>query len=368
MYKIDKENNCINPIKQISFAEAGFKERQHLQEWIAKNPSSLGEDLLIIQKEFAGFDDTNERLDLLAIDKKGNLVIIENKLDDTGKDVTWQSLKYVSYCSSLSSQNIEDIYASYLEKHGISGNAKENLSDFFNEEEYFEILNLGNSQRIILVAGSYRKEVTSTVMWLLNKGIDIKCFTATPFVFNDDYLIDIKQIIPVKETEDYIIKLAEKQQEEVQNQKTRGVRFDVRHNFWKKFLNAGETKSHLLDNLSPTTENWLGIGLGKIGITLDLNIGRKYTRTKIQINRGDKELNKYTFDFLYKHKESIETEIGYALDWNRKDEGIISSIDDETDVFNLFNEEDHEGIIKFLNSSLEKMYPTFKKYISTLDR
>jgi RecB family endonuclease NucS len=51
---------------------------------------------LIIQKEFDGFNDTKERLDLLALDKQGNLVIIENKLDDSGKDVTWQVIKYAS--------------------------------------------------------------------------------------------------------------------------------------------------------------------------------------------------------------------------------------------------------------------------------
>ena len=97
MYAVNKNSNDIQQIKTITFNEAGFKERQHLQEWIAKNPSCLGEELLIIQKEFAGFDDTKERLDLLALDKRGNLVIIENKLDDTGRDVVWQALKYVSY-------------------------------------------------------------------------------------------------------------------------------------------------------------------------------------------------------------------------------------------------------------------------------
>lgn len=56
---------------------------------IAKAPSCLDEELLIIQKEFDGFDGTNERLDLLALDRSGALVIIENKLDDTGRDVTW---------------------------------------------------------------------------------------------------------------------------------------------------------------------------------------------------------------------------------------------------------------------------------------
>lgn len=85
-------------------------ERHNLQEWIAKEPSSLGEELLIIQKEFDGFADTRERLDLLAIDKNGNLVIIENKLDDSGRDVTWQAIKYASYCSGLSKGDVIEIY------------------------------------------------------------------------------------------------------------------------------------------------------------------------------------------------------------------------------------------------------------------
>ncbi|MBK8368701.1 MAG: hypothetical protein IPL10_15175 [Bacteroidetes bacterium] len=97
MYIIDKSKNRIEKIESTTFKQLGFKEREHLQEWIANNPSCLNEDLLIIQKEFDGFNDTYERLDLLAIDKQGNLVIIENKLDDTGKDVTLQVLKYASY-------------------------------------------------------------------------------------------------------------------------------------------------------------------------------------------------------------------------------------------------------------------------------
>ena len=36
----------------------------------------------MIQKEFIGFDDTKERLDLLTIDENDSLHIIENKLDD----------------------------------------------------------------------------------------------------------------------------------------------------------------------------------------------------------------------------------------------------------------------------------------------
>ena len=110
MYRIDRSANSIQPLARVSFRELGFRERAHLQEWIANEPLVLGEELLIIQKECAGFSDISERLDLLALDKQGSLVIIENKLDDTGRDVTWQALKYASYCSRLTRDDIRDIY------------------------------------------------------------------------------------------------------------------------------------------------------------------------------------------------------------------------------------------------------------------
>jgi len=58
MYIIDKEKNRISKLEEKSFHELKFKERENLQEWIANNPSSLGEELLIIQKEFNGFGET----------------------------------------------------------------------------------------------------------------------------------------------------------------------------------------------------------------------------------------------------------------------------------------------------------------------
>jgi RecB family endonuclease NucS len=68
VYIINKETKIATAIEKKSFSELGFTERYDLQEWIANQPSILGEDLLIIQKEFDGFSDTKERLDLLALD------------------------------------------------------------------------------------------------------------------------------------------------------------------------------------------------------------------------------------------------------------------------------------------------------------
>jgi len=62
MYQIDRDTNNILRVTERRFSDLGLRERENLQEWIAKNPDVLGEDLLIIQKEFDGFSDTNEQV------------------------------------------------------------------------------------------------------------------------------------------------------------------------------------------------------------------------------------------------------------------------------------------------------------------
>src|SRR5699024_205669 len=129
MFIINPTTNRITPVQSKTFTELGFSERSHLQEWLAKHPSALGEELLIIQKEFAGFDDTKERLDLLALDKNGSLVVIENKLDDSGRDVVWQVIKYASYCASLTKTQIVDIYQQYLNRYEAYAEASQDATE-----------------------------------------------------------------------------------------------------------------------------------------------------------------------------------------------------------------------------------------------
>ncbi len=41
MYLIDTETNRIKNLTKKTFTELGFRERQHLQEWIANKPEAL---------------------------------------------------------------------------------------------------------------------------------------------------------------------------------------------------------------------------------------------------------------------------------------------------------------------------------------
>ena len=106
LFRIDPATRTSESVSEVDFARLGFQERRDIQEWVADNPDILGEDLLIIGKEFSGFDRTNERLDLLAVDRDGKLVVIELKRDDTGTDAHWQAIKYASYLRRVEADRI----------------------------------------------------------------------------------------------------------------------------------------------------------------------------------------------------------------------------------------------------------------------
>lgn len=363
MFIVNRETNRIDKIECKTFHEFGFKEREHLQEWIANYPDCLGEELLIIQKEFDGFNDTNERLDLLAIDKNGTLVVIENKLDDTGKDVTWQTLKYVSYCSTLSKQQIKDIYQAYLDKYSISENAEDNIVEFFNGKPFNEITLNENDQRMILVAGNFRKEVTSTVMWMLNHDIKVQCFKVTPYDYNKQVLLDIEQIIPVKEAEDYIIKMADKNREEKEVKETNRNLAELRKAFWTEFLEEFNKVSNQYKNVNPGYDHWLSSGSGVGGCVYNFLVTKTYAGVELYIGKSVREDNKKIFDFIYARKNEIESSYGSTLTWERLDNKKSSRIIDKHFEVDISNREDWDEIKDFLCSSMIKLEKVLKDHL-----
>lgn len=368
MYLINKKENRIDKLIQKSFSELGFKERENLQVWLENNPEALGEELLIIQKEFSGFSDTKERLDLLAIDKQGNLVVIENKLDDSGRDVTWQVLKYASYCSSLSKEQVKGIYQEYLDRNGKSERAEDKLSEFFDSDDYEELLlNKGLTQRIIMVSGNFRKEVTSTVLWLLNYKLRIQCFLVSPFEMGSQLFLNIEQIIPMKDAEEYVISMADKTQEDINSQETVKVRHIVRRDFWTLLLNEMNKSSHLYQNISPAKEHWIGAGSGVRGVGFNFVISKSYGRCEIYIDRGDVNENKFVFDALIKQKSDIERAFGAQLVWERLDDKRASRIKYELDGVNVFEREDWARMIEFMKDGMIRMENVFKEPLKKLN-
>ncbi|MCX6956067.1 MAG: DUF4268 domain-containing protein [Verrucomicrobia bacterium] len=367
MFRIDRSTNTISKLKSVKFADLGFKEREHLQEWLASQPDALGEELLIVQKEFSGFDDTRERLDLLALDKNGGLVIIENKLDDSGRDVVWQSLKYASYCSTLSKTSIATIYQQYLDQHGMHGNAQERICEFLEQEDFGEVkLNSGIEQRIIMVAAQFRKEVTSTVLWLLKHDVKVQCFKATPFQHEDSMFLNLEQVIPLAEAEDLMIGITEKEKEEHTTERGQASRHSIRTEFWHKMLEALEKADvDLYENISPSRDHWLSAGSGLAGVHYNLIFSKSGVRVEFVMARGTKEKNKAMFDHLLGKKERLEKLFGASLDW-RQMTGNKASIISFGKEFEGYDRNNWTEMISWLTEHIRRMEAAFGPEVDDL--
>lgn len=369
MFRVDRTENRIARLTRRSFGELNLREREHLQEWLVHQPDALGEDLLIIQKEFDGFDETRERLDLLALDKAGNLVVIENKLDDTGRDVVWQALKYTAYVTPLKPAQIVEIYQRYLDRYCGGGAATEQICEFMGVDDLDEAqINAGNGQRMMLVAANFRREVTATVLWLLNRGISVTCFRAIPYVHGDDVFIDLQQIIPTPEAADYMIGLAAKEADESSTQGVLKHRHELRLKFWSSVLEQFRHDGvSLYANVSPSKDNWLNAGSGLGGCPFTLVFLQTGVKVQLSIQRSDTEQNKWIFDQLFQQRETIEAKFGGALDWRRLDHRKLSLICCEQQ-FDGFNPSEWPRMIDWLSVTLKRFEQALRQPLANLAR
>jgi hypothetical protein len=141
----------------------------------------------------------------------------------------------------------------------------------------------------------------------------------------------------------------------------------VRQKFWTQFLEEMNKQSTLCQNIGSTTkDNWMGIGIGKSGIGLNIVISRSYARTEIYINRGDIEENKDTFDKLAASKDAIEKAFGGPLIWERMESKVTSRIKHQLDGVNVFNEDDWPKMIAFLIDGAIRMHKAFKEPVQNL--
>jgi hypothetical protein len=370
MYQIDKLNNRIRKLHAKGFSELGFGERNHLQEWIANTPEALGEELLIIQKEFDGFNDTRERLDLLALDKDANLVLIENKLDDSGRDVVWQALKYASYCSSLRKEQILNIFQQYLDRLKLGSDANTMLCEFLEVQDLDEVVfNPSNNQRIMLVAAKFRKEVTSTVMWLLSHGIRLQCFKVIAYEHESQLFLGIDQIIPVPEAKEFTISIRDKETEKDLVETELKQRHKLRLAFWEKALEAlRSSATTLFNNISPSKDHWLSAGSGISGVSYTLIFEKKEVRVSLYIGTNNSQKNKFIFDELCKSQSMIQQSFGddTPLEWHRMENNKASRID-LIQIIDGYNRDYWGEMIEWLVKHVGKLEAAFKKPLSEVN-
>ncbi len=243
IYRLD--SNQIIPIKRTTFAQQGMRERDDLQALLKAQIGVISPDTLVVAEEYGGWEDSRRRIDLLGIDKKANLVVIELKRTEDGGHMELQAIRYAAMVSALTFDRLVEEYGHYLRDNGLDEDATANLLEFLGWEEPDEE-QFGQEVRIVLASADFSKELTTSVMWLNEFGLDIRCVRMDPYTHNGETLLDVQAVIPLPEVSDYQVRIREKKQKERESRKFNpdftkydvdiaGKRFPTQNKRWMMF-------------------------------------------------------------------------------------------------------------------------------------
>lgn len=304
LFNYDKNRNEIVQLEETTFSTEKLTEPQDIETWIRKNPSILSEgdeeDITIIGEQKTSL--TMKRLDLLGVDKFGNIVIAELKRDLAGKMTEFQAITYASYFKHTTFDEACKIYAEYLEKNKTELDISE-TSNFLEKAEdnlrsrcaSIDIPgDFNNNQSIILVAGEFSEDLLSAVTWLILKGIKIGCVKLELYSHNGELFVYPKKILPTPDISENIVKI-KIAEGEIDRKRTTYEKWggDIEDHYKRLKPPLGDYLRTLVKelNIEPTTLSGSGFHLVN---------GKK----KIMVTTWQK--NKIEFRFAKTKKEDVE--------------------------------------------------------------
>lgn len=306
--------DSFRSISEASFANLKIRERDDLQRLLRTQIDVLGDDLYVIAEEFGDWEDSRRRIDLLAIDREANLVVIELKRTNDGGHMDLQAIRYASMVSAMTFERAAQIHGDFLTSIGEPGNDAQSRMLAFLDWEEVEEDHFGPDVRILLVSEDFGKELTTAVLWLRERDLDIRCIRLRPYQDGESLLVDVQQIIPLPEAQEYQIQLREKEQV---GRRKRAERYDVRLKFWEGLVAIARSRQTRHANIKPGSYHWLGASSGIRGLGFNYVTVQDHGTAELYIDRGEVGENKRIFDELLGQKAEIEARFGGALSWER---------------------------------------------------
>jgi len=260
----------IGRLEPVPLREIWRHEAHGFTTWLAKNLDLIGAALrtqlsLVEREAKAG----TFFADILAEDKNGDLVIIENQLETTNHDHLGKIITYMSNLEAKTAVWISNAPKPEHEKavHWLNEMLPADSSIYLLRIEAYRIGDSSAAPLLTVIAGP----------------------TAVG-----------------KETGEKKKELAE--------------RHVLRQEFWGQLLEKAKNKTALHERISPSKENWVGAGAGKSGLEYTYVIRMEDAQVELYIDNGDEDLNNKIFDQFFSQKEKIEADFGGQLDWQRLDE------------------------------------------------
>lgn len=292
------DGQALSRLSRISLADAEIRERRDLQRLLRAHMAELVPDVLVIAEEFGEWEDSRRRIDLLGLDRQANLVVIELKRGDTGVHMELQAIRYAAMVSTMTFDQAVATYSSHLGEPDLE--ARDRILGHLgwsdaNDDEFAQDV------RLVLLSEDYSRELTSSILWLNGKGLDITAFRVGAYRLGQRLLMEFQQIIPLKEAEDYQVKVRNKQLVEQSARRAQVAwngefyaNYGGEHRSWDDarkygFISAGggDWFSRTLKLLEPGGRVWVNRpGMGYVGVAEVLGPPVPATEFKVETSQG----------------------------------------------------------------------------------
>lgn len=195
-----------------SFANLERHDGADLRRLLREDVTVLGDDLLLIAEEYGEWEDPRGRVDLLAIDTSGHLVVVDIKRSGDEGHTELQALRYAAMVSSMGFDEVLTAFGAHCERYGAEGtDPRAELESFLDADGPGDSPVISSNVRIVLVAGDFGREITTTVLWLNGfEGLDVRCVRLLPYEIDGKVLLDVHQVIPLPTAIDYQVSLRRK--------------------------------------------------------------------------------------------------------------------------------------------------------------
>lgn len=282
----------LGRLNEVDIRKVFPHEQYDFSAWLAReeNIDELGDTLNLSlsdveTEKFVG----NYRCDILCKDEiTGKTVLIENQLEPTNHDHLG---KIITYASGL------------------------------------------DAAVVVWVVASARDEHASAIEWL-NKHTDesVSFFLVEVHAFTIGDSEPAPQFRIIEQPNDFTksVKAFAEKGELMESQKQR-------LNFWNLFNDVLEDRGKPFNKRKATTDHWYSVAVGSSKCHISIDLVNKEHRIRVGLWIGD---SKELFDYLYEHKDEIESSAGMELVWNRLDNKKASTISTSFKGLN-FNKQDN---------------------------
>lgn len=230
-------NDQVAAINSVSLshplgADASATERLY-QTLIAFNLEAFFPDqgFKLLATEFSAWEDSKRRIDILACDRMGSLVVIEIKREQADSHAELQALRYAALLTVLPSQIIEEESFKFQKKNtqrpsdwGLEAWRAE-LADHIGSEGPVQPIHFDSNRiRILLVADNLSSELLTTIDWLSKylrpqtaqgDGVQIEYHQLSRYQVADKTILHLDKIYPLPLAEEFLVRAKQKYEEEI---------------------------------------------------------------------------------------------------------------------------------------------------------